>query len=591
MASRSNIGKKDEEIYQLLLADSDSELSADSDEESAENIMSDNTSESGSDNDIIDVSMNWVDVNNAAGTIKLNLCDNNDFDMVVKSDHSNFSDPYKAFLQFMPRSVFEHVAKETNIYADQFLDTTFDFSPRSRYHKWTKCTTEDIQAMVALDISMGMCRKPTLHMYFSKNSWLTATPNYGQVMSRDNYCLLRSFMHFTNNEKLIAKGSPGYDPLFKVRPIISMVENTYLEHVLPGKCLSVDETMLKFTGRLWFKQYLPSKPSTKWGIKLWSMCDSKSGFLCRFDTYVGKSSDVKNTGETLGEQVVRNLIQGFENSNRIVYIDNFFSSPTLYSHLAINGIGACGTVRSNRKGLPQQMKTLKLKKGQKPMFWHHSTKAMLACAWQDTGRVNMLSTVHTSETMQVQKRAKKSLTGHVTIEKPKLVVNYNHSMNGVDKFDQLCTNYSFSHKKIKWYQVLWYFLIETALVNGRIVYNNVNNKKASAPDFRNAVISGLLEEYHRPPPAKRGRKSTDTIPLARLTERHFIGEQQDKSRKLNCVVCSVLPSQCSKKGKGQCKRKQTIYYCKNCPEKPAMCTVPCFETYHSTRDFKVICQC
>lgn len=67
----------------------------------------------------------------------------------------------------------------------------------------------------------------------------------------------------------ISKGSPGYDPLYKIRPLIDLVAKTYLEHYEPDEALSIDESMIKFKGRLSFQQYLPSKPSSKWGIKVW----------------------------------------------------------------------------------------------------------------------------------------------------------------------------------------------------------------------------------------------------------------------------------------------------------------------------------
>lgn len=41
---------------------------------------------------------------------------------------------------------------------------------------------------------------------------------------------------------------------------------------------SIDESMVKFKGRLGFKQYMPNKP-IKWGIKVWSLCESTTGYL------------------------------------------------------------------------------------------------------------------------------------------------------------------------------------------------------------------------------------------------------------------------------------------------------------------------
>ena len=69
-----------------------------------------------------------------------------------------------------------------------------------------------------------------------------------------------------------------------------MTKSTYLEYCEPGEALSVNEPVLKFQGRLSFKQHLPS---TKWGIKVWSLCDYDTGFLCQFLVYTGKDKDMR----------------------------------------------------------------------------------------------------------------------------------------------------------------------------------------------------------------------------------------------------------------------------------------------------------
>jgi hypothetical protein len=45
--------------------------------------------------------------------------------------------------------------------------------------------------------------------------------------------------------------------------------------------------MIKFKGRLSFRQYLPANP-TKWGGKLWNMADSDTGYMHHFQIYTGK---------------------------------------------------------------------------------------------------------------------------------------------------------------------------------------------------------------------------------------------------------------------------------------------------------------
>ena len=36
-----------------------------------------------------------------------------------------------------------------------------------------------------------------------------------------------------------------------------------------------------------------------------------------------------------------------------LYVDNWYSNHTLFQHLLSNSTGTCGTVRSNRKGMPE----------------------------------------------------------------------------------------------------------------------------------------------------------------------------------------------------------------------------------------------
>ena len=94
-------------------------------------------------------------------------------------------------------------------------------------------------------------------------------------------------LHFADNTGQKPKDHPDYDPLYKIRVVLDRCVATYLENIIPGKNLSVDESMLKFKGRLYFKQYMPMKP-VKWGIKLFALCDAETWAILRFFVYMGK---------------------------------------------------------------------------------------------------------------------------------------------------------------------------------------------------------------------------------------------------------------------------------------------------------------
>jgi len=65
-------------------------------------------------------------------------------------------------------------------------------------------------------------------------------------------------------------------------------------------------------------------------------------------------------------QIVTSLLGGYRNQGHIVYLHNYYTSPDLFLTLEKDfGIGACGTVRPNRKHIPKFLtpNQLKLSKG------------------------------------------------------------------------------------------------------------------------------------------------------------------------------------------------------------------------------------
>ncbi|XP_015122985.1 uncharacterized protein LOC107045284 [Diachasma alloeum] len=116
----------------------------------------------------------------------------------------------------------------------------------------------------------------------------------------------------------------------------------------PGQDLSVDEAMIAFNGRLLIKQYMPAKP-TKWGIKVWTIADPKSGYMLGMKIYLGKKEPTQDKSLLLGEQVVLNMTEPFSGKFHHVFFDNFFSSVRLVELLMLRKLYSCGTIRANRK--------------------------------------------------------------------------------------------------------------------------------------------------------------------------------------------------------------------------------------------------
>ena len=74
----------------------------------------------------------------------------------------------------------------------------------------------------------------------------------------------------------------------------------------------------------------------------------------------------------------------YRHTYRHVYFDNFFSSIALLIDLLKEGLYGCGTVRTNRKGYPESLKTLVKKglgeRGRSKILQHGN---ITATVWQD----------------------------------------------------------------------------------------------------------------------------------------------------------------------------------------------------------------
>ena len=136
----------------------------------------------------------------------------------------------------------------------------------------------------------------------------------------------------------------------------------------PRREISVDETLIAFKGRSRFKQYKPKKPH-KWGVNAWTLAESKTGYVYNWEIYEGKQQQPTEVGLT--QRVVTNLVSSVYGRGHHVYMDNYFSSPNLFDELQQNQVGACGTLRLNRVGIPD-VANAKPKAGEPPVVTRDS---------------------------------------------------------------------------------------------------------------------------------------------------------------------------------------------------------------------------
>ena len=123
----------------------------------------------------------------------------------------------------------------------------------------------------------------------------------------------------------------------------------------PGQQLSIDESMIGTKCRSSFIQYLPAKP-TKWGIKVWVFSDAATGYILSFSIYTGNDPNMSISPNGLADDVVMRLLKNKFNKGYSVFVDNFYISPNLFLDLFNKGVSGTGSVRTNRKNFPSELR-------------------------------------------------------------------------------------------------------------------------------------------------------------------------------------------------------------------------------------------
>ena len=222
------------------------------------------------------------------------------------------------------------------------------------------------------------------------------------------------------------------------------------------------------------------------------------------------------------QAVVLSLVESFHHKGHHLYMDNLYTSPTLFAILSASGIGACGTLRMNRKGVPHSIKTSKLSK------WDVVTAItegdMLFLKWKDKREVSLLTTIHDDSSVLKERHSRLASGCTEAINKPYAIDQYNKFMDGVDKQDQFLSYYGFSRRTGKWWKKVFFHLLDTAVVNAYIMdtYSQHSSKKLTHVQFRIELAKQLLLQGNSLASPELPGTPSVLQPAARLTEQHLL---------------------------------------------------------------------
>lgn len=381
---------------------------------------------------------------NTGRAVKGNLLRQNDGLTGAVGPLTNIASCFKLF---MTEDMLLLVVRETNRHGRNSARVWNDAHVADgNLQVWDETDIVEMRAFIGLLLYAGVHMsggESMLELWSAKEG----RPLFRATMSLNRFKGLLRHCRFDNgatraDRLLIDKFAP-------IRDFWEMFLVTLQLYYKPSSCLTVDEQLVATRGRFSFRQYIPSKPG-KYGIKIFWVCDSETSFPLRGEVYVGQQPGAVANNNKVTD-LVKRLVRPWVNTGRNITMDNYFTSVELACDMLAVNTTIVGTMRNNRKDIPNDLQASRKRDLYSSIFCFHDQLTLNSYVPRKGKSVIMLSTMHHDDTVDADNN-----------NKPEIITYYNSTKSGVDNLDHLVGLYTCKRKTRRWPMTFFFNAIDTA---------------------------------------------------------------------------------------------------------------------------------
>lgn len=458
-------------------------------------------------------------------------------------------------LIFTPR-MMDQILIETNDKAARAY-TLWNRQNAAAPKTWKKLTTIEMRAFIGLLFMAGVHKSSdeSVDVLWSTDSLCF----FRAAMPLKRFRAILRFIRFDSERTRLARLAT--DKAAPISDLWTQMNNNLRKYYKPSGEITVDEQLFAYRGRTKFTQYIPSKPA-KYGIKIWFACDANTFYPLNSEIYVGKNVGADRS-VNVGEGVVERLVVHWENTGRTIVCDNFFTTLNLGRYLLSKNLALLGTVRQNKRFVPDEMKASRSRLELSSIFGFHENKfALVSYVPKKSKSVILLSTLPLTNTVVAEKK-----------NKPQYILDYNATKGGVDTMDKMTICYTTKRSTRRWPLAMFYNMMDICGLAANIIYSENNNhikdstrRRKFLRSLAKQLINPAIEERMSNPrvighlPTRRAIEMAleyafDAIAPGNVDAPQALPDiSKDKNLK-NPVRCQVCPAG---------KRKTTRKHCSWC---------------------------
>lgn len=231
------------------------------------------------------------------------------------------------FQLFFTDELIHEIIGATNDYAIKKINKKRPLQQYSIWHSWKDVTFMEMKAFLGVVLNMALNPKPEIVDYFSED-WLSKMPFFKDVFSRTRFLQIFWMLHLP--EDTFSQQKPGS----KTKYLSEYIDQKCREHFIPNVKIAIDESTVGCKGRVQLKCYNPKKP-TKWGLRIYCLCDSETGYVYCHIVYYGSTTTNSLIRPELPVtsrivlQLTELLLAAANGSGYHIYTDRFYTSPNL----------------------------------------------------------------------------------------------------------------------------------------------------------------------------------------------------------------------------------------------------------------------